>query len=115
MNATNNLKQDNLIVRRLGEITQRCSERLYANAIIPFEDYTNSNNCDLTANEHLKKACYDVGLPIKTCLHCQFIMKLGTKVEQEILAHKGSSRTIEKIYKRVFKRYLQQHGRAIGN
>lgn len=38
MNATNDLKQDHLIVRRLGEITQRCSEKLYANEIIPFED-----------------------------------------------------------------------------
>jgi len=38
LNATNELKQDHLIVRRLGEITQRCSERLYANEIIPFED-----------------------------------------------------------------------------
>ncbi len=38
MNATKDLKQDHLIVRRLGEITQRCSEKLYANENIPFED-----------------------------------------------------------------------------
>ena len=38
MNATKDLKQDHLTVRRLGEITHRCSEKLYANENIPFED-----------------------------------------------------------------------------
>ncbi|MRN41299.1 MAG: hypothetical protein FIO02_09700 [Nitrosopumilales archaeon] len=38
MNATKDLKQVHLTVRRLGEITQRCSEKLYANENIPFED-----------------------------------------------------------------------------
>ncbi|MDP9287578.1 MAG: hypothetical protein M3P08_05200 [Thermoproteota archaeon] len=38
MIATKDLKQVHLTVRRLGEITQRCSEKLYANENIPFED-----------------------------------------------------------------------------
>jgi hemerythrin-like domain-containing protein len=38
LNATKDLKQVHLTVRRLGEITQRCSEKLYANENIPFED-----------------------------------------------------------------------------
>jgi hemerythrin-like domain-containing protein len=37
-NATNDLKKDHLILRRLGEITQKCSEKLYAKERIPFED-----------------------------------------------------------------------------
>lgn len=38
LNATQDLKQDHLTVKRLRDITQRCSEKLYANENIPFED-----------------------------------------------------------------------------
>lgn len=38
LNATRDLKQDHLTVKRLRDITQRCSEKLYANENIPFED-----------------------------------------------------------------------------
>jgi hemerythrin-like domain-containing protein len=38
LNATKDLKQEHLTARRLGEITQRCSEKLYADENIPFED-----------------------------------------------------------------------------
>ena len=38
MNATDDLKQDHLIIRRLGNITQKCSDKLYANKDIPIED-----------------------------------------------------------------------------
>jgi hemerythrin-like domain-containing protein len=36
--STNNLMQEHLIVRRIGNIAQRCSDRLYANEDIPIED-----------------------------------------------------------------------------
>jgi hemerythrin-like domain-containing protein len=38
LNATQDLKQDHLTVRRIRNITQRCSEKLYANETIPLED-----------------------------------------------------------------------------
>ena len=38
MNATDDLKQDHLMIRRLGNITQKCSDNLYANKDIPIED-----------------------------------------------------------------------------
>lgn len=38
MNATQDLKQDHLTLKRVRNITQRCSEKLYANEHIPFED-----------------------------------------------------------------------------
>ena len=37
MNATHDLKQDHVILRRVRDITQRCSDRLYANENIPIE------------------------------------------------------------------------------
>jgi len=36
--STDNLLQEHLIVRRVGDITQRCSDRLYANEDVPVED-----------------------------------------------------------------------------
>ncbi|HJU35294.1 MAG TPA: hemerythrin domain-containing protein [Nitrososphaera sp.] len=36
--STENLMQEHLIVRRIGNIAQRCSDRLYANEDIPIED-----------------------------------------------------------------------------
>jgi hemerythrin-like domain-containing protein len=36
--STDNLLQEHLVVRRLGNISQKCSERLYANQDIPIED-----------------------------------------------------------------------------
>jgi hemerythrin-like domain-containing protein len=36
--STDNLMQEHLIVRRIGNIAQRCSDRLYANEDIPIED-----------------------------------------------------------------------------
>jgi hemerythrin-like domain-containing protein len=36
--STDNLMQEHIIVRRIGNIAQRCSERLYANDEIPIED-----------------------------------------------------------------------------
>jgi hemerythrin-like domain-containing protein len=36
--STDNLLQEHLIVRRIGNIAQRCSDRLYANEDIPIED-----------------------------------------------------------------------------
>jgi hemerythrin-like domain-containing protein len=36
--ATKDLLQEHLIVRRIGNIAQRCSEKLYANEDIPLED-----------------------------------------------------------------------------
>jgi hemerythrin-like domain-containing protein len=36
--STDNLLQEHLIVRRLGNISQKCSDRLYANQDIPIED-----------------------------------------------------------------------------
>jgi len=36
--STDNLMQEHLIVRRIGNIAQRCSDRLYANKDIPIED-----------------------------------------------------------------------------
>ena len=36
--STDNLLQEHLIVRRVGNIAQRCSDRLYANQDIPIED-----------------------------------------------------------------------------
>ena len=38
MNATSNLKNDHVIVRRLGTIVQKCSDKIYDNADIPLED-----------------------------------------------------------------------------
>jgi hemerythrin-like domain-containing protein len=38
LNATENLKQEHSIVRRLGTVAQQCSNKLYANTIIPIED-----------------------------------------------------------------------------
>ena len=38
MNATKDLKQDHLTLRRVRDIAQRSSEKLYANEDIPFED-----------------------------------------------------------------------------
>ena len=83
---------------------------------IPIPMYYGYGNIDdFTANEHLKKGCYEVNIPIKTALYYQFIMKFGTKEEQEILARRGSLRTIEKIYKMVFKSYLGQQDGTTGN
>ncbi len=36
--STDNLMQEHIIVRRIGNIAQRCSDRLYANEDIPIED-----------------------------------------------------------------------------
>jgi hemerythrin-like domain-containing protein len=36
--STDNLLQEHLIVRRVGNIVQRCSDRLYANEDVPVED-----------------------------------------------------------------------------
>ena len=36
--STDNLLQEHLVVRRLGNISQKCSERLYSNQDIPIED-----------------------------------------------------------------------------
>src|SRR5215212_5859207 len=36
--STDNLMQEHLIVRRIGNISQRCSDRLYANEDISIED-----------------------------------------------------------------------------
>ncbi|MDX1372097.1 MAG: hemerythrin domain-containing protein [Nitrososphaeraceae archaeon] len=38
MNATQNLKNDHITIRRVKEIAQKCSNRLYANQYIPIED-----------------------------------------------------------------------------
>ena len=38
MNATQDLKQDHLTIRRVRNIAQRCSEKLYVNEDIPIED-----------------------------------------------------------------------------
>jgi hemerythrin-like domain-containing protein len=38
LNATENLKQEHSIVRRLGTVAQKCSTKLYAGYIIPIED-----------------------------------------------------------------------------
>ncbi|MGC2431968.1 MAG: hemerythrin domain-containing protein [Nitrososphaeraceae archaeon] len=38
MNATSNLKNDHITVRRLGTIVQNCSDKLYLNQDIPIED-----------------------------------------------------------------------------
>ncbi|HKG30233.1 MAG TPA: hemerythrin domain-containing protein, partial [Nitrososphaeraceae archaeon] len=38
MDATQNLKQDHITVRRLRDIAQICSNKLYANENIPIED-----------------------------------------------------------------------------
>jgi len=38
LNATKDLKQDHLTLRRVRDIAQRSSEKLYANEDIPFED-----------------------------------------------------------------------------
>ena len=37
MNATKNLKQEHILIRRIRDIAQRCSERLYCHEDIPFE------------------------------------------------------------------------------
>src|ERR671921_860376 len=36
--STDSLMQEHIIVRRIGNIAQRCSDRLYANKDIPIED-----------------------------------------------------------------------------
>jgi len=38
MNATQNLKNDHITIRRVKEIAQKCSNRLYANQYLPIED-----------------------------------------------------------------------------
>jgi hemerythrin-like domain-containing protein len=38
LNATQDLKQDHLTLKRVRDIAQRCSEKLYANDNIPLED-----------------------------------------------------------------------------
>lgn len=38
MNATNDLKRDHLIVRRIGTIAQKCSDTLYRNKSVPLVD-----------------------------------------------------------------------------
>ena len=38
MNATQDLKQDHITLRRLRDISQKCSNKLYANENIPIED-----------------------------------------------------------------------------
>jgi hemerythrin-like domain-containing protein len=38
LNATQDLKQDHLTLKRVRDITQRCSDKLYANENIPIED-----------------------------------------------------------------------------
>jgi hemerythrin-like domain-containing protein len=38
LNATKNLKQDHILVNRLGKIAKRCSDLLYSNVVIPIED-----------------------------------------------------------------------------
>jgi hemerythrin-like domain-containing protein len=36
--STDNLMHEHLVVRRVGNIVQRCSDRLYANEDVPIED-----------------------------------------------------------------------------
>jgi len=38
LDATKDLKQDHLTLRRVRDIAQKCSDKLYANDDIPFED-----------------------------------------------------------------------------
>jgi hemerythrin-like domain-containing protein len=38
MNATQNLKNDHITIRRVKEIAQKCSNQLYANQYVPIED-----------------------------------------------------------------------------
>jgi hemerythrin-like domain-containing protein len=38
MNATQNLKNDHITIRRVKEIAQKCSNKLYANQYVPIED-----------------------------------------------------------------------------
>ena len=38
LNATKNLKQDHVLVNRLGRIAKKCSDLLYDNLDIPLED-----------------------------------------------------------------------------
>jgi hemerythrin-like domain-containing protein len=38
LNATNDLKNDHVTVRRLGTIVQKCSDKLYNNVDVPLED-----------------------------------------------------------------------------
>ncbi|HET9773606.1 MAG TPA: hemerythrin domain-containing protein [Nitrososphaeraceae archaeon] len=38
MNATQNLKNDHITIRRVKEIAQKCSDKLYANEYVPIED-----------------------------------------------------------------------------
>jgi len=38
LNATKNLKQDHILVNRLGKIAKRCSDLLNCNVVIPIED-----------------------------------------------------------------------------
>ena len=38
MSSTTNLLQEHLIVRKLGNIAKKCSDRLYTNKDIPIED-----------------------------------------------------------------------------
>jgi hemerythrin-like domain-containing protein len=37
LNATKNLKQEHILIRRIRDISQRCSKRLYCHEDIPFE------------------------------------------------------------------------------
>jgi hemerythrin-like domain-containing protein len=38
LNATKDLQQDHLLVKRLGKIAEKCSDALYSNIVIPIED-----------------------------------------------------------------------------
>jgi len=38
MNATQNLKNDHITIRRVKDIAQKCSDKLYANQYVPIED-----------------------------------------------------------------------------
>jgi hemerythrin-like domain-containing protein len=38
LDATQNLKQDHITLKRIRDIAKKCSEKLYANEYIPFED-----------------------------------------------------------------------------
>jgi hemerythrin-like domain-containing protein len=38
LNATKDLQQDHLLVKRLGKIAKKCSDALYSNIVIPIED-----------------------------------------------------------------------------
>jgi hemerythrin-like domain-containing protein len=38
LNATKDLQQDHLLVKRLGKIAKKCSDALHSNVVIPIED-----------------------------------------------------------------------------